>query len=135
MKEYKWSVGLRHKATREKLNVTVWASKNEDATHKLCGVLIGPECEYEWTGTGPVYENNQRVERGAQTAQIPEVAYPIPQPHLTAAVEGLQDLVRRMEADAAAFAMIATREGALRAAELLEQAEIVRQSADFFLHL
>lgn len=135
MKEYKWSVGLRHKTTREKLNVTVWAPKNEDATHKLCGILIGPECEYEWTGTGPIYENNQTVSREAQTAQVPEVAYPIPQHHLTAAIEGLQDLVRRMEADAAAFAMIATREGTLRAAELLEQAEIVRQSADFFLHL
>lgn len=134
MKEYKWSVGLRHKATREKLNVTVWAPKNEDATHKLCGILIGPECEYEWTGTGPIYENNQRVEREVSPA-VPEVAYPIPQHHLTAAIEGLQDLVRRMEADAAAFAMIATREGALRAAELMEQAEIVRQSADFFLHL
>lgn len=63
MTEYKWSVGLRHKATRERLNVTVWAAKNEGATHKLCGVLIGPECDYEWTGTGPVYENNQRVKR------------------------------------------------------------------------
>ena len=26
-------------------------------------VLIGPECEYEWTGTGPIYENNQTVRR------------------------------------------------------------------------
>lgn len=63
MKEYKWSVGLRHKATWERLNVTVWAPTNDEATHKLCGVLIGPECDYEWTG--PVYENNKTVEREA----------------------------------------------------------------------
>ena len=65
MKEYKWSVGLRHKATKEKLNVHVWASTNDGATHKLIGSLIGPECEYEWTGTGPIYESNQPVERDA----------------------------------------------------------------------
>ena len=63
MKEYKWSVGLRHKATGTRLDVHVWAPTNDEATHKLCGVLIGPECEYEWTGTGPVYENNQTVGR------------------------------------------------------------------------
>ena len=63
MKEYKWSVGLRHKATKAKLNISVWAPTCDDATHKLTGVLIGPECEYEWTGTGPDYENNQTVGR------------------------------------------------------------------------
>lgn len=65
MKEYKWSVGLRRKATGARLSVHVWAPTNDEATHKLCGVLIGPECDYEWTGTGPVYENNQTVERDA----------------------------------------------------------------------
>ena len=63
MYEYKWSVGIRHKATHEKLNLTVWAPTNNEASHKLCGVLIGPECDYEWTGTGPIYENNQTVRR------------------------------------------------------------------------
>lgn len=72
MKEYKWSVGLRHKATRERLNVTVWAPKNEIATQKLCSILIGPECEYEWTGTGPVYENNQTVSREVHPVCIVE---------------------------------------------------------------
>ena len=67
MKEYKWSVGLRHKATGTRLDVHVWAPTNDEATHKLCGVLIGPECAYEWTGTGLIYENNQRVEREAAT--------------------------------------------------------------------
>lgn len=63
MYEYKWSVGLRHKVTREKLNLIVWAPTNEAATHKLCGTLIGYDCEYEWTGTDPIYENNQTVRR------------------------------------------------------------------------
>ncbi len=65
MKEYKWSVGLRHKATGDRMSVYVWAPTNDEATHKLCGVLIGWECEYDWTGTGPVYENNEPVERDA----------------------------------------------------------------------
>lgn len=63
MYEHKWSVGVRHKVTREKLNLIVWAPTNSEATHKLTGVLIGPECDYEWTGTGPIYENNQTVGR------------------------------------------------------------------------
>ena len=33
------------------------------ATHKLTGTLIGPECEYIWTGSGPIYENNQLIRR------------------------------------------------------------------------
>ena len=49
MKEYKWSVGLRHKTTKAKLDISVWAPTCDDATHKLTGILIGPECEYEWT--------------------------------------------------------------------------------------
>ena len=68
MKEYKWSVGLRHKATGTRLDVHVWAPTNDAATHSLCGVLIGPECDYEWTGTGPIYENNKTVEREARPA-------------------------------------------------------------------
>lgn len=63
MTEYKWSVGIRQKATREKLNLIVWAPTNDEATHKLLGSIIGYECEYEWTGTGPVYESNQTVKR------------------------------------------------------------------------
>lgn len=63
MTEYKWIIGLRHKVTGEKLDITVWAQKNDEATHKLCDVLIGPDCDYDWIGTGPVYENNQRAKR------------------------------------------------------------------------
>lgn len=61
--------------------------------------------------------------------------YQIPQRHLTAAIEGLQELALRLEIEAAAVAQVHTREGTLRAAELLERAEAVRESADFFLQL
>lgn len=62
-------------------------------------------------------------------------SYEIPQHHLTTAGEGLAELALRLEIEAAAFATVNTREGSLRASELLEQAETVRESADFFLHL
>lgn len=54
---------------------------------------------------------------------------------ITTAGEGLLELALRLEIEAAALATINTREGTLRAAELLEQAETVRESADFFLNL
>lgn len=69
MKEYKWSIGLRCKATGERMSVYVWAPTNEEATRKLCGVLIGCECAYDWTGTGPVYEHNQTVVRETEGGQ------------------------------------------------------------------
>lgn len=59
----------------------------------------------------------------------------INQDTITAAGEGLQELALRLEIEAAALAMVNTREGTLRASELLEQAEAVRESADFFLNL
>ena len=31
--------------------------------HRKDGTLIGPECEYIWTGSGPIYENNQLIRR------------------------------------------------------------------------
>lgn len=67
--------------------------------------------------------------------QLPDPSYRIPQRHLTAAIEGLRELATRLELEAAAFAMVHTREGTLRAAELLEQVEAVRESGDFFLNL
>lgn len=59
----------------------------------------------------------------------------INQDTITAAGEGLQELALRLEIEAAALATINTREGTLRASELLEQAEAVRKSADFFRSL
>lgn len=50
MCEYKYSIGVQHKATGEKLRIEVWAEN-----------IIGPDCEYIWTGSGPVYENNQLI--------------------------------------------------------------------------
>lgn len=61
--------------------------------------------------------------------------YTIPQRHLTMATEGLLELVRRLEYDAAAYATVESRECKLRSAELMEQAAAVRESADFFLGL
>lgn len=63
MYEYKYSIGVRHESTGEKLKLEVWAEDVDAATHKLTGTLIGPECEYIWTGSGPIYENNQLIRR------------------------------------------------------------------------
>ncbi len=63
MYEYKYSIGVRHKSTGEKLKLEVGAEDVDAATHKLTGTLIGPECEYIWTGSGPIYENNQLIRR------------------------------------------------------------------------
>lgn len=57
------SICVRHKSTGEKLKLEVWAEDVDAATHKLTGTLIGPECEYIWTGSGPIYENNQLIRR------------------------------------------------------------------------
>ncbi len=52
---------------KAKLDISVWAPTCDDATHKLTGILIGPECEYEWTGTGPDYDNGPRERDAAPT--------------------------------------------------------------------
>jgi len=62
-------------------------------------------------------------------------SYRIPQIFLTLAIEGLQELALRLEIEASALAMVNSREGTLRASELLEQAEAVRQAANFYLNL
>lgn len=63
MTEYLYQVDLRNKTTGERLHLNVWAENTDAATHKLTGTLIGPKCEYAWTGTGPLYENNKLIER------------------------------------------------------------------------
>lgn len=63
MTEILYRVGVKHKTTGEKQNLFVWAKNTDEATHKLTGTLIGYNCEYVWTGTGPEYENNQLVTR------------------------------------------------------------------------
>ena len=61
--------------------------------------------------------------------------YDIPDDVLDLTIRSLDKLAVLLEAEAAAFAVVHTREGALRAAELLKQAKVIRESADFFLHL
>lgn len=63
MTERLFSIGLRHKTSHEKLSVLVWGENADKATNKLIGVLIGPGCEYDWTGSGPVHRDNRVVER------------------------------------------------------------------------
>lgn len=48
MYEYKYSIGVRHKSTGERLKLEVWAEDVDAATHKL---------------TGTLYENNQLIRR------------------------------------------------------------------------
>lgn len=63
MYEKKYQVGIRHKVTGERFTLEVWAENTDDATYKLTGTLIGPNCEYDWTGTNPLYENNRLIRR------------------------------------------------------------------------
>ena len=53
----KFVVGLRRKDTGERLELIVTADNVDKATHSLCGTLIGYNCAYEWTGSGPWYGN------------------------------------------------------------------------------
>lgn len=61
--------------------------------------------------------------------------YDIPDDVLDLTVRSLDKLAVLLEAEAAAFAVVHTREGALRASELLEEADGVRKASDLFLHL
>ena len=63
MKEYLFSVSIKHKKTGEKINLLVWSENVDSATYSLCGSLIGHNCEYEWRGSYPTYNNNKIVER------------------------------------------------------------------------
>lgn len=63
MKEYLFNVSIKHKETREKINLFVWSENVDSATNSLCGSLIGYNCEYEWRGSCPVYSNNKIVAR------------------------------------------------------------------------
>lgn len=63
MKEYLFNVSIKHKETREKINLFVWSKNVDSATNSLCGSLIGYNCEYEWRGSCPVYSNNKIVAR------------------------------------------------------------------------
>ena len=61
--EHLYTVGIKEKNTGETLKLQVWARNTDEATHKLTGSLIGYPCQYHWTGTSPVYEDNKIVTR------------------------------------------------------------------------
>ena len=63
------------------------------------------------------------------------VKFEIPQWALDSAIEGLQDLARRLEDDAAAFAKLDTPEGCIKAQERLEKAREYQKANEFYLHL
>ena len=64
MKERLYRVALTDTKSGNKLALRVWAKCSEEATHKLCGVVNGPYCEYTWRGTGPEYdEQGHLIER------------------------------------------------------------------------
>lgn len=57
MKQTLYRVGIKHRKTGEEIKLRVWATNNNEATHSLNDVLIGPGCEYRWTGTGPEHDD------------------------------------------------------------------------------
>lgn len=57
-----YGVGMKHKQTDEKITLQVWASNNDEATHQ-CNFLFDYDGEYRWTGTGPIYKDNQIVSK------------------------------------------------------------------------
>lgn len=60
--EQLFSVGIQHIKTGERIHLEVWAKNVHEATYGLRGV-IGPYTQYRWTGSGPVYRNNEIVTR------------------------------------------------------------------------
>lgn len=67
--------------------------------------------------------------------KLQDPVYSLPQWALDTAVEGLQELARRLEADAAAFSTVGTPEGRAMAEKRLEQARKVWEGHEFFIHL
>ena len=61
--EMLYEVGIKNKRTGERLNVEVWGESSMLATNKLLGSLIGIDKPYAWTGTNPVYIDNNIVQR------------------------------------------------------------------------
>lgn len=61
-REILYSVGIKHIKTGEKINLEVWAENVDKATWGLHG-LISYNTQYRWTGTAPLYENNNVIFR------------------------------------------------------------------------
>lgn len=63
------------------------------------------------------------------------VKFEIPQWALTTAIDGLQELARRLESDAAAYARLDTPEAHALAEDRLEQARETWRGHEFYIHL
>lgn len=61
MKQTLYRVGIKHIKTGEELKLHIWAERNTEATHRLNHILIGPDCEYRWTGTGPEHDERGNI--------------------------------------------------------------------------
>lgn len=61
--EHLYSVGMVDRETNEKVNLKVWATNTDNATHKITNALFGAYGPYRWTGSGPIYRNNELVTR------------------------------------------------------------------------
>ena len=61
MKQTLYRVGIRHIKSGENMTLRVWAECNTAATHSLNRILIGPDCEYRWTGTGPEHDDRGNI--------------------------------------------------------------------------
>lgn len=61
--------------------------------------------------------------------------YEIPQWALDAAIGGLQELARRLEDDAVAFAKLDTPEGCIKAQERMKKAREAWRGHEFYIHL
>ncbi len=63
MKENLYEVGIKDKRTGEKMNLRIWAKNTDAATRKVTNTFFGVDGEYQWCGTGPLYENNKIISR------------------------------------------------------------------------
>ena len=61
--EHLYSVGMEDRETGERLNLKVWAENTDATTHKITNALFGAYGPYRWTGSGPIYRNNELVTR------------------------------------------------------------------------
>ena len=63
MTEQLFSVGMRNRTTLEEIKLWVWAFDVDEATTKVVNAIGGYDGEYSWTGSGPIYRNNEVVKR------------------------------------------------------------------------
>ncbi len=61
----KFRVSLEDKITGERFSLIVMANSTDEATHSLCGSLIGHDCRYNWRGSGPEYDDEPKKPENA----------------------------------------------------------------------